>query len=142
MATLKRIFLLPKNDGMEAYWGVNLNIHAFLTCALVGGECSASRFERFIAAGTAPGTYLVWAVQELIWRPSGPLLQPNFSCLLICCLNKYFKIYHGRSLNFHIRRSQSSFQSTLPTYLWLYNSLLDLGRFLSFLILYTVGRTP
>jgi hypothetical protein len=25
---------------------------------------------------------------------------------------------------------------------WLYNSLLDIGRFFSFLILYTVGRTP
>jgi hypothetical protein len=30
----------------------------------------------------------------------------------------------------------------LSIYLWLYNPLLDLGRFLSFLILYTVGRTP
>jgi hypothetical protein len=28
------------------------------------------------------------------------------------------------------------------TYLWLYSPLLELGRFLSFLILYTVGRTP
>jgi hypothetical protein len=27
-------------------------------------------------------------------------------------------------------------------YLWLYSPLLDLGRFFSFLILYTVGRTP
>jgi hypothetical protein len=30
----------------------------------------------------------------------------------------------------------------LTIYLWLYSSLLDLGRFFSFLILYTVGRTP
>jgi hypothetical protein len=27
-------------------------------------------------------------------------------------------------------------------YLWLYSPMLDLGCFLSFLILYTVGRTP
>jgi hypothetical protein len=27
-------------------------------------------------------------------------------------------------------------------YLWLYNPLSDIGRFFSFLILYTVGRTP
>jgi hypothetical protein len=30
----------------------------------------------------------------------------------------------------------------LSIYLWLYNPLLDLGRLFSFLILYTVGRTP
>jgi hypothetical protein len=29
----------------------------------------------------------------------------------------------------------------LPIYLWFYSPLLDLGRFFSFLILYTVGRT-
>jgi putative Ca2+/H+ antiporter (TMEM165/GDT1 family) len=48
-ATLKTIFLMPKKDSMKAYMGVNLNIHAFLTCALVAGEWSASRFHRFIA---------------------------------------------------------------------------------------------
>jgi hypothetical protein len=30
----------------------------------------------------------------------------------------------------------------LPTYLWLWSPLLDLGHFFSSLILYTVGRTP
>jgi hypothetical protein len=30
----------------------------------------------------------------------------------------------------------------LSIYLWLYSPLLDLGRFFSFIILYTVGRTP
>jgi hypothetical protein len=30
----------------------------------------------------------------------------------------------------------------LSIYLWLFSPLLDLGRFFSFLILYTVGRTP
>jgi hypothetical protein len=30
----------------------------------------------------------------------------------------------------------------IPTYLWLYSPLLDIGRFFNFLILYTVGRTP
>jgi hypothetical protein len=29
-----------------------------------------------------------------------------------------------------------------PIYLWLYSPLLDLGCFFSFLILYTVSRTP
>jgi hypothetical protein len=35
-----------------------------------------------------------------------------------------------------------TFPIALSIYLWLYNPLLDLGRFFSFLILYTVGRTP
>jgi hypothetical protein len=42
------------------------------------------------------------------------------------------------------RRAHSmSFTNILPTiYLWLYSPLLELGRFFSFLILYTDGRTP
>jgi hypothetical protein len=75
---------------MEAYRGVNLNIHAFLTCALVGGVCSDSRFDCFIAEEIDPGTCLVWAVQELFLRSSGPLLQPKFSRLSTCCLNKWW----------------------------------------------------
>jgi hypothetical protein len=38
--------------------------------------------------------------------------------------------------------NQSVSQSIKSIYLWLYSPLLDLGRFFSFLILYTVGRTP
>jgi hypothetical protein len=30
----------------------------------------------------------------------------------------------------------------ISIYLWLYSTLLDLGRFFTFLILYAIGRTP
>jgi hypothetical protein len=42
-----------------------------------------------------------------------------------------------------IRSYQAIYLSIyLSIYLWLYSPLLDLGRFFSFLTLYTVGRTP
>jgi hypothetical protein len=42
----------------------------------------------------------------------------------------------------HFIDTQEIFHTYLSIYLWLYSPLLDLGRFFSFLILYTVGRTP
>jgi hypothetical protein len=42
---------------MNTYGGVNVQIHVFLTSALVGGEWSTSRPGRFIPGERAPRTY-------------------------------------------------------------------------------------
>jgi hypothetical protein len=39
--------------------GVDVQIHIFLTSALVGGECSASRPGRFSPGEIAPGTHWI-----------------------------------------------------------------------------------
>jgi hypothetical protein len=41
---------------METYGRVDVQIHVFLTSALVGGEWSASRPWRFIPGENAPGS--------------------------------------------------------------------------------------
>jgi hypothetical protein len=53
--------------------------------------------------------------------------------------------FHSRRLHYVKCRTlmQTTYLPTyLPAYLWLYSPLLDLGHIFSFLILYTVGRTP
>jgi hypothetical protein len=42
---------------MKAYGGVDVQIHIFLTSALVGGEWLASRTGRFTPRERAPGTH-------------------------------------------------------------------------------------
>jgi hypothetical protein len=42
---------------MKAYGGVDVQIHIFLTSALIGGEWAASHSGRFISGEMAPGTY-------------------------------------------------------------------------------------
>jgi hypothetical protein len=44
---------------MKAYGGVDVEIHIFLTSALVGGEWSASRPGRFTPGERAPGTHWI-----------------------------------------------------------------------------------
>jgi hypothetical protein len=44
---------------MKAYGGVDVQIHIFLTLALVGGEWSASRPGRFTPGERAPGTHWI-----------------------------------------------------------------------------------
>jgi hypothetical protein len=44
---------------MKAYVGVDVLIHIFLTQALVGGECLASRPCRYISGERAPGTHSI-----------------------------------------------------------------------------------
>jgi hypothetical protein len=48
---------------MKMYGGVDVQIHDFLTSALVGGEWSDSRPGRFTPGGKAPGTHWIggWA---------------------------------------------------------------------------------
>jgi hypothetical protein len=44
---------------MKVYWGVNVQIHIFLTSALAGGDWSASRPVRFTPRERAPGTHWI-----------------------------------------------------------------------------------
>jgi hypothetical protein len=44
---------------MKTYGGVDVKIHVFLTLALVGGEWSASRPNRFAPVERAPGTHWI-----------------------------------------------------------------------------------
>jgi hypothetical protein len=44
---------------MKTYGGVDVEIHVFLSLALVGGEWSASRPGRFTPGERAPGTYWI-----------------------------------------------------------------------------------
>jgi hypothetical protein len=54
---VKLSLCLNKHHAMKAYWGVEVERHAFLTSALEGGERSASRPGRFIRRERAPGTH-------------------------------------------------------------------------------------
>jgi hypothetical protein len=54
-------------------------------------------------------------------------LSASLSLCLYVCLSVYIPTY---------------LPTYLPICLWLYSPLLGLGRFFSFLIIYTVGRTP
>jgi hypothetical protein len=44
---------------MKAYGAVDVQIHIFLTSALVGGEWSASRPGRFTTGERAPGSHCI-----------------------------------------------------------------------------------
>jgi hypothetical protein len=50
---------LSQHHAMKAYWGVEVQLHAFLTLALNGGEWSASRPGRFTPRERAPGTHWI-----------------------------------------------------------------------------------
>jgi hypothetical protein len=60
---------------MEAYGGVDVQIHIFLTTVLIGGEWSASRLCRFTPRERVPGTHWIggWAGQ----RGEEKILDPN-----------------------------------------------------------------
>jgi hypothetical protein len=44
---------------MKRYWGVDVQIHVFLTSVLVAREWSASRPSRFALRETAPGIHWI-----------------------------------------------------------------------------------
>jgi len=44
---------------MKVYWGVKIQLRAFLTSALDGGEWSASRSGSFTPKESAPGTHWI-----------------------------------------------------------------------------------
>jgi hypothetical protein len=74
---------------------------------------------------------------------TGPYPEPDQSLLTELKYNiKNLKFRHCLYQSRAFHTMQSKFQITpLPLSLWLYSPL-GVGRFLSFLILYTVGRTP
>jgi hypothetical protein len=49
---------LTKHHAMKTYWGMEVDLHAFFTSALDGGEWSVSRPGRFTYRG-APGTHWI-----------------------------------------------------------------------------------
>jgi len=50
------VLFLTDHHAIKAYWGVEVEIHAFLTSTLDGGEWSASRPGRFTPRERAPDT--------------------------------------------------------------------------------------
>jgi hypothetical protein len=50
---------LTEHHAMKVYWGVKVQLHAFLTSALDGGEWSASHHGRFTPRERAPGTHWI-----------------------------------------------------------------------------------
>jgi hypothetical protein len=51
--------VVPEHHPMEAYWGVEVQLHTFLTSALDGGEWSTSRLGCFDPRERAPGTHWI-----------------------------------------------------------------------------------
>jgi hypothetical protein len=56
---VKLSLCLTKHHAMKTYWGVEVQLHAFLTSALDGGEWSASRPGRFTPREKAPFTHWI-----------------------------------------------------------------------------------
>jgi hypothetical protein len=55
---------------MKAYWGVDVQIHIFLTLELAGGELSASHPGRFTPWERAPGTHWIERWMEPTLMPT------------------------------------------------------------------------
>jgi hypothetical protein len=56
--------------------------------------------------------------------------------------NKLSELIFGRLYCIQDTEPKGISIDPLPMHLWLYSPLLDLGRFFSFLTIYTVGMTP
>jgi hypothetical protein len=56
---VKLSLCLIKHLSMKAYWGVDIQLHVFLTSALDGGQWSASRHCRFTLEERTPGTHWI-----------------------------------------------------------------------------------
>jgi hypothetical protein len=56
---VKLSLCLTKHHAMKTHWGVEVQLHAFLTSALDGGEWSASRPGCFTPKERSPGTHWI-----------------------------------------------------------------------------------
>jgi hypothetical protein len=56
---VKLSLCLTKHHAMKMYWGVEVQLHGFLTLVLDGGEWSASHPGRFTPRERAPGTHWI-----------------------------------------------------------------------------------
>jgi hypothetical protein len=63
---VKESLALSEHHTTKAYWGVEVQLHAFLTSALDGGEWSASRPGRFTPVERAPGKKTDYSVKQKI----------------------------------------------------------------------------
>jgi hypothetical protein len=79
---VKLSLCLTEHHIMKAYWGVEVQLHEFLTAALDGGEWSASRPSRF--------TPMERARVEILWR---------------CCDNLFFGVPPPRQAMHFLQRS-------------------------------------
>jgi hypothetical protein len=102
---------------MQANGGVEVEIHIYLTSALVGGEWSASRPGRFPPGESAPGTHWIrgWVdprtglddvekrkfvtLQELELRPLGRPARSQSLCRLSYLGSN---LYGNQLINFHL----------------------------------------
>jgi len=50
-------FFLTEHHTLKVYWGVEIKLHPFLTCAIDGSEWSVSHPGCFIPREGAPGTH-------------------------------------------------------------------------------------
>jgi len=50
---------LTKHHAMKAYWGVEVQLHVFLTSALIGSEWSDSRSGRFTPRERTPRSHWI-----------------------------------------------------------------------------------
>jgi hypothetical protein len=73
---------LAKHHAMKTYWGLEVQLHAFLTSALKGDEWSASRPGRLTTGVRAPGNHWTggWvdtrASLDAVAKRKNPIIAP------------------------------------------------------------------
>jgi hypothetical protein len=109
---VKLSLCLSQHHAMKTYWGVELQLHAFLTSALGGGEWSDSRPGRFTPRERAPSSHWIggWMGPRTVLgtvvkrsipsprlesKPRTPTVQPiaqRYTDRAITALNTYINL--------------------------------------------------
>jgi len=108
---VKLSLCLTKHHAIRTYWGVEVQIHAFLTSAQNGGEWSTSRPGRITPRQRAPGTHWIGVCAFWNWNPKDYISWRWFtaesSCVwqensvvsrLQCFVMKWWFIVNGNKL--------------------------------------------